>query len=469
MARDGAGDSRRASGGSVLAVGGVLRVAAYSWTVEVASVVVEFKEVCGDQIGQQALGLGAVGLPDPGGRGGSDRGPGMEGHEAVQACGGRCQQPVGVLGHRTDGVRVGGRFGSLAGRRRGLVGEPECGGPQREGRSPATGQHGGQGRAGLADDLLAREVGEQPHRVPFRERPHRDPDGVQTGERVRRCHQDEHAGRGRDQRPYLRGRIGVVEHHQQPSVGHQPAEQADPVLCRRRYLLVGHAQLPQDRAQSRTPVERGTGREASQVDMDLPVGEPLRGPPDSPVHRERARSHAGAAVQQGDPGPAVGGTGRLAVEDLHRVVPVGEEPYGRGQFGPVPRRRRTGSGQRHGAREDLPGTRERGVAVHTVVHDPCHHGGLVRIGGRHHLASGDPADQAARRLQAPLPDLVGHPRPDRAQDSCHSRQRNGIQHVFPVAEPPIPIASVLTCHDIGATAGSPGLAESQTAWWAAEL
>lgn len=139
----------------------------------------------------------------------------------------------------------------------------------------------------------------------------------------------------RQQRPDLRERPGVVEHHQDPFAVQDRPVQRGPLVLVARYLGPRHAERAQE------PVEHGGRRlrrvrlvVAAQVGEELAVREP---PGDlvGPVHRERALA---------DPGDA--GDGRHGERRL-LALPV-EQPVEQREFPAAP-------GERGGRRGELRG------------------------------------------------------------------------------------------------------------------
>ena len=76
------------------------------------------------------------------------------------------------------------------------------------------------------------------------------------------------------QRQHLRRVQGVVEQHEHPPVGELGPPQHGPVFRHGGHALGWYPQLPQQRTQRLAGVERRAVAVATQVQVELPVGEP---------------------------------------------------------------------------------------------------------------------------------------------------------------------------------------------------
>ena len=304
--------------------------------------------------------------------------------------------------------------------------QPGCGRPQREGAA-AAGQYRGQCGPGGGDRLLARQVGQRPYRVLVGQRSDGDPDRVQAEHVAVGDHDGQHRRGRAEQRAHLGRRVGVVEDDQQSPVGDQGAEQGTPVLDRRRDLVGRDAQLPEEGAQHGRGGQRALGGVAAQVGVELAVGEPLDLAA-APVDGERAGADALGSVQQRDPGPPVGLARGLAVELLHGVLTVGEEPGGHREPGCHRAAGRRLRGGPHPLRHRL---RLGRAASRGLDQEP---GQLLTLGGPgrgRDLVPGDSAGQRTGGPPGPLAGLTGYPAADGTEHRHDRRDRGGIHHSTP--------------------------------------
>ncbi len=424
---------RRGAGrDAVLGGSGPRGVPAHGRTVAVAAVLQLLQQLLLGQFGQDPPGPVRLGAEGCGSSGGVQEGPWPDRQLTVAARQFRVQLTVERLGGRAHRVAAGvgaGPGGSRSGKALGPGEDRQPGGrrPQGEGRSAAAGQHRGQRGPGGGDRLLAREVGQQPHRVLVGQRPDGDPDGVQAEHRATGDHDGQHRRGGTEQWAHLGRRVGVVEHDQQPPVGDQGAEQRAALLDRRRDLVGRNPELPEEGAQHGGGGQRALGGVAAQVGVELAVGEPLDLAA-APVDGERAGADALGSVQQRDPGPSVGLARGLPVELLHGVLTVREEPGGdREAGGHRGAGRRLGRGLHPlGHRLGLGRAAPRGLGQQT--------GQLLALGGPgrgRDLVPGDSAGERTGRSPGPLAGLAGYPAADGAEHRHDRRDRGGIHHSTP--------------------------------------
>ncbi|GAA4260805.1 hypothetical protein GCM10022255_090910 [Dactylosporangium darangshiense] len=153
--------------------------------------------------------------------------------------------------------------------------------------------------------------------------------GDQAPEAVAAGDDDQATGRARQQGPHLRGVAGVVEHDEHAAAGDGAAVQRGLRVQPGRHSVGGHPEPVEQHPQRVTRGESRAGRaEAAQVDVQLPVGKPVRGPV-RPVHGQGGLADPGGPRQRrdddGDAAPLrAGGEG---VELSDRRAPSGEPAH----------------------------------------------------------------------------------------------------------------------------------------------
>ena len=221
----------------------------------------------------------------------------------------------------------------------------------------------------------------------------------------------------------------MVEHHESAAVGQGAPEQGGPVGGRGRYVLVGQAELAQQRGQDRFGAER------AQVGVELPVGEARR-LPCAPVEGEGAGADALGTVEERESWAALEGAGRLLVQEFQGVLTVREGTGCRRQT--VASRPGDGLRQAHASREPGPGEGEFGVTVDAVVDHARDRVHFVGGCGCRHLASGEATDHSAGRFPGQLARLTGHSGadgPEHRTDGVRGQQIHHLEH-SPVVRSP---------------------------------
>ncbi len=158
--------------------------------------------------------------------------------------------------------------------------------------------------------------------------------GDETSEPAAAGDEDEAAGGAGQQRPYLPGVAGVVQHDQDAPVGEDAAVEGGPRVEPLRDGLRGHAERHEEHLGHGVRKHRGAVRVvAAQIDVEAAVGEPV-GDPVGPVHGEGGLAGPRHAVDDADdrgPGRSVslGQQGRQVVEF---GPPAGEQGQIRGEL-----------------------------------------------------------------------------------------------------------------------------------------
>ena len=207
------------------------------------------------------------------------------------------------------------------------------------------------GRAGRVGQLrAARQLGQQRRRLVRGQRVQADHRRVvQRGQPAAAGHQDQAAGRAREQRLNLLVPGGVIEHQQDFPACDVIPPAACPGLQARRHPLGRDPGGEQQAGQRVGRVHRPLpGRVPVQRQEELPVREPpgqlVRG-----VHRERGLADAGHPVDRVDAhDPAVGRAGQRAQQP-------GEFGLAAGEPADIPRQRPGGGRGRRRGRRGLPG------------------------------------------------------------------------------------------------------------------
>ncbi len=121
----------------------------------------------------------------------------------------------------------------------------------------------------------------------------------EPGEVVATGDHDGAARPGRQQRADVGGVAGVVEHHQDALARGQAPVERDLCLQEPRHAVGRDAECGQEPVQRLLRRQRSAGVEPSQVDVELPVGEP-RGDAMSPSHSQCRLAHTGRAAHRDD-------------------------------------------------------------------------------------------------------------------------------------------------------------------------
>ncbi len=124
---------------------------------------------------------------------------------------------------------------------------------------------------------------------------HRD----QAAQVVPRRHDHPARRRPRQQRPHLVGRGGVVQHQQHPPARHQRAQHRALLVRVRRDLVRRHPERPQEPRQQVHLVRGRSQRVSAQVDVQLPVREPVAQQVRH-VHGQRRLAHSRRPGQRHD-------------------------------------------------------------------------------------------------------------------------------------------------------------------------
>jgi hypothetical protein len=174
--------------------------------------------------------------------------------------------------------------------------------PQRQ-RQPAAlgGQHGRRARLGV--DSRPDQRPQQRYRVGAGQRvqsqPGRAVPGRQPGQRIAAGDQHRAAGGAGQQRPDLVGGAGVVGDDQDPFAGQQAAVPGGALVGLGRDVGARHAQRSQESCQCLGGRDRLAGVVAAQVDVQLPVGEPVRDLV-RPVHGQRGLAYSRRSPDRAD-------------------------------------------------------------------------------------------------------------------------------------------------------------------------
>ena len=358
--------------------------------------------------------------------GGVPRQPGVERGPAAQR--GQPAQPrrlrpkavASVLGHAAHGMPVragrGGRAPGHQAHRRGL---------EREGVARAAVQQGGHLRRGPRDRLRPRHLPQQLHRVPVLQRRYGDPLGLQHERRPGRDDQQEHLRGGRDEAADLRGRGGVVDHHQRPAARREPPVQLFAPRLGGRHRARFDAHLPQQAQQDGGGFESVLPGGVADVDVELSVGV-LRDPVGAPVQRHRAGADPGRPVQQRDPRPPRGGPGRLSPQLPEHALTVGEVARGGRQSGPGPQRH-LGQAPRE-QRELIVPPR---VLAQPRMHLTRQQLPPLRAARQRRLPPQGPPHERARRQEHLLADLSGGAVAHRREERGERTHRHDLKHASP--------------------------------------
>jgi hypothetical protein len=236
-----------------------------------------------------------------------------------------------------------------------MAGEVRGGDPHRQRQAGAQPCQLGGGLGLGGDPLVANHPRQQADRLLRAEHLQRQPARAlhrhQPGEPVAAGHHDQATGAAGQQRADVLGTADVVQHHQHPPVSQQRPVQPSGLLGLHRDLGRRHPQPAQQRRQRLDRAQRRAGRIPLQVDVQLPVGEPLADPV-RPVDGQRGLAHPGGAGDRRDRH-----RGRLAIPGARQQgVQLLQVVGAAGEIGEVHRQ----LAGRHGAGHQVLGRRGRG-------------------------------------------------------------------------------------------------------------